>query len=213
MQASKIALVVFGLLIGINLVVLDVFLIARSRNPQTTVISPEKLTLPAPTPLVIDTCGPACETKVLQIIQEATASTTRTSATPLVRTPAAVTQPTAKEFFVPLGAGSTTSSEWVDVPGAEAFVDSSRYSSIAAVYFEASLRIPTKNGRVYARLFNVTDKHPVWFSEVSTENETGTLLSAKITLDPGGKVYRVQMKTTLQYQSIMDQSRIRIETR
>ena len=63
------------------------------------------------------------------------------------------------------------------------------------------------------RLYNVTDKHPVWFSDVSLEGGTPALLISKpITLDSGNKTYQVQMKTSLKFQAFLDQSRLHIIT-
>jgi len=117
----------------------------------------------------------------------------------------------AKEYFVPLGSGSTKASDWTDIPGMSATIDSTNYSKIKSVTFQISLRIPTANGTVYARLFNKTDQHPVWFSEVSSEGPISTIKQASsITLDSGSKLYQVQMKNTLQYESIADSAQIKI---
>ena len=75
------------------------------------------------------------------------------------------------------------------------------------------MRIPTGNEVAYARLFNVTDKHPVWFSEVSLEGGTPQLLiSQPVAFDSGRKLYQVQMKTSLKYTAILDQARLHITT-
>ena len=75
------------------------------------------------------------------------------------------------------------------------------------------MKIPNGNQRAYARLFNVTDKHPVWFSEVWLEGGTPRLLvSEPITLAEGRKLYRVQMKTTLKDLAILTQARVKITT-
>jgi hypothetical protein len=117
----------------------------------------------------------------------------------------------SKEYFVPLGNGSVQSQDWIDVPGMSATIDSTNYSKIKSVTFQISLRIPTANGTVYARLFNKTDQHPVWYSEVSSEGPISTIKQASnISLDSGSKVYQVQMKNSLQYESIADSAQIKI---
>lgn len=116
-----------------------------------------------------------------------------------------------KEYFVPLGSGSTQSGDWVDIAGMSATIDSANYSRIKSVTFQISLRIPTANGTVYARLFNKTDQHPVWYSEVSSEGPVSvTKQASNITLDSGSKVYQVQMKNSLKYESIADSAQIKI---
>lgn len=119
--------------------------------------------------------------------------------------------PQVKEYFVPLGSGSTSAADWTDVAGMSATIDSANYSKIKSVIFQISLRIPTANGTVYARLFNKTDQHPVWYSDVSSEGPVSTTKQASnIVLDTGSKVYQVQMKNTLQYQSIADSAQIKV---
>jgi hypothetical protein len=117
-----------------------------------------------------------------------------------------------KEYSISFGSGQTNSEDWEDVPGLNAYIDSNNYNSISAVYFEATLRIPTGNGQAYARLYNKTDNHPVWFSDLSTESDQPTLLQSpqSISLDSGNKLYQVQMKTSLKFDSLVDSARIKI---
>jgi hypothetical protein len=117
-----------------------------------------------------------------------------------------------KEVFIPLGAGGKVqTNDWQDVSGMSATIDSANYSKIKSVTFEISMRIPTANGIVYARLFNKTDKHPVWYSEVSSEGPLSTTKQASnISLDTGNKAYQVQMKNTLKYESIADSAQLKI---
>ena len=77
--------------------------------------------------------------------------------------------------------------------------------------FEAFLRIPTGNGRAYAKLYNVTDKHDVWFSEVMVEGgNTQRVESKNIGLDAGRKIYRVTMKTAMGYEAVLESARLKI---
>jgi len=103
-----------------------------------------------------------------------------------------------KEFYIPFGTGTNTSTDWIDVGGVAAYVDSRLYGKIKKVVFEASLGIPSGNQTAYVRLFNATDKHPVWYSEISLSGSTPSLItSSAITLDSGNKLYQVQMKSQL----------------
>lgn len=117
----------------------------------------------------------------------------------------------AKEIYIPLGQGSTESQEWVEIPGAEAVINKNNFLKIKSVIFEVSLRIPTGNGRVYAKLFNVTEKHDVWFSEVWAESSQSKREESKpLTLGSGRHLYRVMMKSTMGYEAILDQARLKI---
>lgn len=119
----------------------------------------------------------------------------------------------AKESFVPLGSGTGSDNEWTDVSGAQSYVDSTAYGTIKSASFEVTVTVPTGNQTVWVRLFNATDKHPVWFSDVEMEGSGPTLLISKpITLDRGNKLYVVQMKTQLKAAANITQSRIRIIT-
>jgi hypothetical protein len=116
-----------------------------------------------------------------------------------------------KEVFVPLSTGKTSSAEWIDIPGMSATVDTANYSQIKSATFEIALRIPTANGKVYARLFNKTDQHPVWYSEVFSEGPVSTVKqAANLTLDSGNKLYQVQMKSSLGFESIADSAQLKI---
>ncbi len=120
---------------------------------------------------------------------------------------------TAKAYFVPLGTGTNSTDDWTDVVGAGAAVDTAQYPRIKKVTFEATISVLTGNQVVSVRLFNQTDKHPVWFSEMSMSTMGPTLLTSQaITLDKGNKLYQVQMKTQLKFPANLTQSRIHITT-
>lgn len=156
--------------------------------------------------------GENCLDKIYQTIYEATSSLKLANPTTVPAPERQIdTTSSVKEYYVSFGSGSSTSDEWTDVGGLQAYVDSGQYGKIKRVIFEASVLIPTGNQRAYVRLFNVTDKHPVWFSEVSHEGGSPSLLlSQPITLDEGNKLYAVQMKTSLKYRADLAQARLHI---
>ncbi len=169
-----------------------------------------------------DNCGPTCKLYVQEAIEKFRESLPATSSSKLALKPSPTPTPTPTplpasvrfiETYVPLGSGRTSQDQWEDIKGIEGYINTESYPPMTNVYFEVALRIPTKNGRVSARLYNVTDNHPVWNSEVSTENETSTFIGSRsLQLDSGNKLYRVQLKTSLKYESILDFSRIKIIT-
>lgn len=119
----------------------------------------------------------------------------------------------AKEYFVPLGSGTNQSTGWQDVEGAQSYVDSTLYRKAKKTTFEATLEVPSGSQITYVRLYNATDQHPVWFSEVNMDGSGPKLLvSAPITLDPGEKLYKVQMKSQLAAKANLVQSRLHIQT-
>jgi hypothetical protein len=208
--SSQTILRTLAFLVLLNLLFLDILIF---RSPKTEII--EKT---VSMPIVSNICSISC----LEAIKEATRSvklTVKSEPTPTTILPTAtLTQAPAssslvKEFFVPFGSGFNSSDDWQDVGGLKATLDLANYGSIKTVTFEATIRIPTGNETAYVRLFNATDKHPVWLSEVSLEGGTPQLLISKpITLDSGNKTYQVQMKTSLKFQAFLDQSRLHIIT-
>lgn len=116
-----------------------------------------------------------------------------------------------KDYFIPLGSGTNQSSDWTDVPGVQATIDFNQYTAVKEIHFEASVFVPTANESVSVRLFNVTDHHPVWYSEVTMNgNGSATSNSTPFIYDPGLKTYQVQMKTQLQFQANLTQARIHV---
>lgn len=207
--SARTLLVVLIILMLANLVYLD-FIAFRETDIDTKepVIQPSN----EPSQNSSQDINQMCPTTCLAQIYEATASAKKTS-TPSTNKAATSSVSQTKEFFVSFGSGSNATSDWEDVSGLKAYIDSTKYSSIKTVVFEASVRIPTGNEVAFVRLFNETDKHPVWFSDVSLEGgEAKLLVSSPITLDQGNKLYKVQMKTSLKFTAILDQARIHITT-
>ena len=131
------------------------------------------------------------------------------TSTPEVQVVQAVGTSGVREFFIPLGSGSTFSREWTDITSATAPIDSSRYSVIEAVYLEASLHVI--NGRVYARLVDDTGDRIYHDSEISHNSSTAQWVSSSsISLGGGSRTYKVQLKSDVGEQAIMDQARLRI---
>ena len=122
----------------------------------------------------------------------------------------AIQNSTIKDYFISFGSGTSTSADWTDVGGLQATVDLGGYRNIKEIRFEASVAVPTANETVWIRLFNKTDNHPVWKSEVSAKGASSYSVSEPILYDKGEKTYQVQMKTQLQYSANLGQSRLHI---
>ena len=168
-----------------------------------------------------NTCGEDCVEKINEVVNlylnpTSSLSPPLTPAPTKAQSSSVNSQPqAAREYYVPFGSGSGSSSDWQDVAGLQAYVDSANYPNIKSVVFEASLHIPTGNQTASVRLYNATDGHPVWNSEVTFNGNTSSILvnSQAVLLDTGNKLYKVQMKTQLQYTAILDQSRLHITTK
>lgn len=201
------------LLIIANLAYLDLVYfnsLKTGSEKEKQSFAPAKIT--SQTQNLNQTCSSSC----LSEIYEATTSLKLSLETTPSKSPTKSSESTsqAQEFFIPFGSGSSSAGDWEDVAGLKASIDNTKYPSIKTVVFEASVQIPTGNETAYVRLYNETDKHPVWFSDVSLDGGTPQLLVSKpITLDSGNKVYKVQMKTSLKFKAILDQARVHITTK
>lgn len=119
----------------------------------------------------------------------------------------------AKEFFVPLGTASvkTANNEWKDT-AVQTELDLANYGSVTEVTFEASLRVPTANGVVQARLVDV-GTGIVAGSEVSGEGTDGSYAKTNnLSIASEKRTLKVQMRTSLDYEGVMENARLRIVT-
>ncbi|MBI3576782.1 hypothetical protein HY086_01950 [Candidatus Gottesmanbacteria bacterium] len=189
------------LLLTVNAVILDLVIFSRlpTQRESVSVIQPS----------VSAECPVACLSLVNEKLSAQKIQETTTAA---VVSPQLTSSSSAKEYYVPLGSGTTRQTDYQELTSVEAYVDPANYSPIKQAYFQVHLRNTTGNGAVFAKLYNVTDKHDVWLSEVSFEGGGTDLREAKITLDRGNKLYRVMIKATLQYDVYVDNARIRIVT-
>lgn len=220
---QKITILVAAVLLTANLAFLNFRVIFQDKQPQETAttvlpetrqqeISPGRdLTATEPTSL-------SDYHLLSEQIKQATASLTKkveelsvAKGSSSAEKPIPVSQSLTREYYIPLGGSITTSTEWVDLGGVEAYVVPANYGHIQEMYFEASLRIPTGSGRVYARLKNVTDDNPLIESEVYHEGSNGKLVSSgKIPVPVATKLYRVQLKSTLGAEARLENARIKL---
>ncbi len=203
---GKAALLIFVSFFLINLLILDLKVFTNEEEVATPVADKSQTTT-IPSFEDIDetgTCPPAC-------LEEIARATLSGLAQPTPISLPAPVEPTVKEFYIPLGSGSTNSRDYAELIGVEGVIDMANYPNVKSIIFEASMRIPTANGLVYAKLYNVTDKHDVWNSEVYAESLNGYRAeSGEINLASGRKLYRVMMKSTMGYEAILDSARIKI---
>ncbi|OGG16569.1 hypothetical protein A3D77_06170 [Candidatus Gottesmanbacteria bacterium RIFCSPHIGHO2_02_FULL_39_11] len=200
---TRLGFLVFGIVILLliaDIIYLNSIIISTHAPVSTPSIPSAKYLIETPTP-------------VLPTVEEINISVTPlpTAKVELQILPTSAQNTKVLEYFISLGAGSSQAGDWEDIRGTEVSVDFSKYPGIKEVHFEASVAIPTANQWVSVRLFNKTDKHPVWQSEVTTNPNTyAYLTSPPIIYDLGEKVYQVQMKTQLQSLANLQQSRIHI---
>lgn len=199
--------------ITLNLVALDVWLISSRglvlEKGERREVEEKEVSSNVPSKQAQDMCPNTCLTHIyeatssLQLVQRVSEpSETPSSQSSIV-----------KEFFVPFGGGTNNTTDWSDVTGLTAYIDSTKYSKIKQIKLEASVLIPNGNQMVFVRLYNVTDKSSVWNSEITHEGgEPKFLVSNPISLENGNKLYQIQMKSQLGGPTTLHQSRLHIIT-
>lgn len=192
------------LLLTVNIVFLDIVFFSP-QNEVSHVAAENSVVNNVP---VATECSQACKSYINTVAAASIASPSATVTVTSVDVPVSL----PKEYYVPLGLGFTRSDEYDDLFGADVFIDTVKYPRIQKVTFEVYLRNPTGNGITYAKLFNVTDKHDVWFSEVSMVGGGSGRREATIQLEPGNKEYRVKLRSSMKYDVYVDNARIKIVT-
>ncbi|HSX40384.1 MAG TPA: hypothetical protein VLF68_02105 [Candidatus Saccharimonadales bacterium] len=181
--------------IAANLLVLDFFFL-RPKEKTVTQIPQNLANIPTTIPSV-----PLSPTQLSTVSQTA-------------QTQTVVSNSGVKDYFIPLGSGTTSSNDWTSIEGAQAFVDPAQYGTIKTVKFEASISNPNSPQNVSVRLFNTTANHVVWNSEMTmtSDKNAALLISNPVTLDSGNNLYQVQVKTQLMAPTVLTQSRVHITT-
>lgn len=214
-SATGILIVLLLVFICVNLFILDLKVFSPQENIRLSDVTTSASPLPTrfSSPVLSENLTAACPQTCLTTIREATKSSPaigRPEPAPSASLNQTFSSP-AREFYIPLGSGTTQKNIWDDLTGTETVIDPANYGNIREAYFIASLKNPTQNGQTEVQLYNVTDKHPVWGSHLIMNGPLEqTLASGKIVLDTGNKLYRVQLKSSLQYPVNLEYAKIRI---
>lgn len=126
-----------------------------------------------------------------------------------------IVQTAQKEIFIPMGAGSTNSRNYADLTTTDVTIDTSKYTNIQSVVFEASIWVVGGNGAAYAQLYNVNDKTPYIESQITNNTGSGVVkTSGNITIPTGQMTYRVQAKTDIvEFAAQVSNARLKITLR
>lgn len=211
----KILGVGIGVLIIVNLLVLDFIWVKQKKETPVSKSGIELLRTSTPTlPLSeitpAEECSEACQEYFDQKINEAISSLP-TPASQKTVVPAQST-PSSKVAYITIGGSSSTSStSWVDIPGTDFYFDLSDYPTATGVRWEISLRAFLAGNKVYARLYDVTNKRAVDYSELFTDSGTSELQrSVDLAIWRGNNLYRVQGKSSTGTPAYLDSPRLRV---
>ena len=201
MPWKHIIIVAIEVTFAVNILLLNIWVLNLAKNAQqTSHITAQSQVIPTPT-----IHSPLADVSPV-LVPSPTTTFIQQSVVQVAQSTSGV-----KEFFAPFGGGQSIASTWANVPGLQAYIDSSAYPNMKSVVFEASVYIPTGNQTASVQLFNVTQQHPVWFSEVDMSGGAPQfLVSRPIQLDSGNNLYQVQMQTQLQFPAQLTQSRLHI---
>jgi len=151
---------------------------------------------------VLDRCGADCQEKIDRKVAEALATVSAKQNTTTVGGGVFATT------YIPIGSTfSTRNLDWTDIPGAQSYIDKSKYPSIQSSAFEVSVTNPNASQEVYVRLYNVTEGTVV--SQMTLAGDS-KLVYGYFSLSAGNKLYQVQMKTQLNATATLNLSRVRI---
>ncbi|RJR28909.1 hypothetical protein C4564_03720 [Candidatus Microgenomates bacterium] len=125
---------------------------------------------------------------------------------------AAPVHPKAISYISLTGGYSTKETDWIDVPGAEVWIDvANDYGSNAVLVWDAFIREEHGNGNAYARLYDATHNIEVAGSVVYTNNQASTLVaSSTLQMWSGKNLYKVQLKSQKSFYVFFDSGRIKV---
>jgi len=208
---AHLGILILLFLISVNLLILDfkIFYPLSFLASEIDSKSPPAAVTPQNVPYYSLSCPAGC----LDIINQATADSrfgTPVSPAPLVQNVA----PAQKEYIIPLGNGQTTKSDWENLISTETVINPQDYGNIKEAYLIASLKNPTRNGQVEARLYNVTDNYPIFGSHVVMNGPSEqTITSQGFALPTASKLYRIQLKSSLSFSVSLENCRLKIIVR
>jgi hypothetical protein len=186
---------VIGIIILINVLLLDFWSLEKTGQPLTVSETPK-----TDETLNCSSCQEIISEEVqkgLSTVKENPSTPTLIPTTKLAVTPTPTTaSPNIKVLFIPIGTtGTTTNTDWTDVSGTDIYFNLTDYPGVKNVRWELSLQTNSANTNVYARLYDVTNKREVDNSQLTTNLITYEFLrSGDLTIWSGNNLYRVQIK-------------------
>lgn len=167
-----------------------------------------------------DSCGENCKEQVEKIVSDSLTSVsadTKVVEKETVKTVTVTPAPTSSKkqtVYLPIpGNSGSTSTDWVDVPGTDFYLDWAKdYGEEAYLTWDASLKVLSGNGSSYARIYDVTNKIAVNGSEVSTSGNSDLeqVFSGQLYPWRGRNLYRVQIKSLNGYEATFGGGRVKI---
>lgn len=142
-------------------------------------------------------CDSACQAEIQRQISLAVATlsgSVKTASQPVAAVPSK-----PHDTYISLGgSGSTTSTDWVGIPGTEFNIDFGQdFGKNAKFSWEGFLRVANANGTAYARIYDTTHGIAVNGSEFSVTNQADytRFVSGNLNFWSGRNNYQIQLKS------------------
>lgn len=190
-KGLKFVFGLLGALVLINLFFLDWQLLNKKEAKPVEVNNvPEK-------PVVADSCGETCEDIIARKVTEAVAKITPPVAVVTQKTTNVSSGVQTKVAFVPLGAeGVISSISFTDIIPSEFYFDLENYPGAKEVRFEAYIMALNPGTKIYARLYDQTNKRGVDLSDIQTSSGTYERQeSSGIVIWRGNNKYTIQLRS------------------
>lgn len=167
-----------------------------------------------PTPALIDQSNPsavdstqltALQTKITSLEQQLAELQEKVNATPTPNSSSS----SVKEAWLPIGSGSTTSTDWTSVDSAIVTLDLGKYPAVKEAYWEGALSII--GGNASARLINQSGGGVISGSEISHNSSKSTWkTSAQLSLPAGKSTIVVQLRSSSSEKAELANSRLHL---
>lgn len=114
--------------------------------------------------------------------------------------------------YIPLGSGgSSTDSNWTTMEAYQVSLDGADFPGYTSMQLEITGKLIQSAGTGYGRLYNSSDSQAVASSDVSTTSDQYVLLtSSGFKLSSGRKTYKLQIKTSNNFEFYIQTARIKV---
>lgn len=164
-----------------------------------------------------DSCGLVCQKEIEEKIKEelakmpSPAGQSSVSPSPQKQYLPEPSSTQSKVLYIPLvTSGSVSSVTWVDITPSEFYFDLGNYPGTKEVRFETYL-LSLNNDMVYSRLYDVTNKRGVDFSDLQTNASSFTRVeSSAMKIWRGNNKYTVQLRSVNGTQAQLKDAKLKI---
>ena len=203
-------LVIFLVLIGINLTVVDGLVIWgwQKNKGNTELVAIDEVKEESG----VEDRVSDLENKIKEIIEEKEVKEEISVTSMPIRTVTQAVTKTRHVSYMNISGGfGQVAYEWTDVPASEFYFDKSEYPGLKEIKFESNMKLFNGNGMGYVRLFDVTHGVALSGSQVETKNQNDTvIISEAVNFMSGKNLIRVQVKSLTADTTVFNSGRLMI---